>query len=155
MNTCKKCIFLTLLFSLTLVVAAAQADDGLVDTQSSYGVVETMDRFEAAAKAAGMTIFSRIDHASAANRIGFDLRPTQLLIFGNPRVGSPIIESNQRAAIDLPLKALAWEDEKGAVWLSYTSPSHLFSRFAIADRPQIEQKMTGALARLARTATQK
>ena len=129
------------------------ADDGLVDLPSQYGVAETLDRFETAAKAAGLKIFARLDHAKAASAVGQQLRPTELLIFGNPKVGTGMMSSQQRAGIELPMKVLAWQDAEGSVWLSYTRPDYLFGRFQITDRPEVEKAMSNALARLAKAAT--
>lgn len=139
---------------LLLVITAVQADDGLVNLRSQYDVKQTLDRFEAAATAAGLKVFARIDHAKGAAAVGKSLRPTQLLIFGSPQLGTDLMSSDQRVGIDLPLKALAWQDAEGMVWLSYTRPAYLLGRFGIEDRPQIEQKMSGALARFAKAATQ-
>lgn len=152
MNSVSRAIWLislSLLFSLS-----CQADDGLRSVRSQHDVAQTLDRFEAAAKQAGLKIFARINHAKGAASVGKELRPTELLIFGSPKMGTGIMTSEQRAGIDLPLKVLAWEDEEGAVWLSYTRPDYLFDRFGIEDRPYIEQPMTEALKELVRDATQ-
>jgi uncharacterized protein (DUF302 family) len=142
-----------LVLFLLLTITSVQADDGLVNEPSQYDVTQTLDRFEAAAKEAGLKIFARIDHAAGAASVGKSLRPTQLLIFGSPQVGTGLMSSEQRIGLDLPLKALAWQDAEGAVWLSYTRPADLLSRYGIEDRPQIEQKMSGALAKFAKAAT--
>jgi uncharacterized protein (DUF302 family) len=149
-------ILCVLLVSTCLLLwsAAGRADDGLVDVQSQFGVAETLDRFEAAAKDAGLHIFARLDHAKGATSVGQQLRPTELLIFGNPKVGTGVMSSNQRAGIELPMKVLAWQDAEGEVWLSYTRPDYLFRRFQITDRSEIENKMSGALAKLSKAATQ-
>ncbi|MDJ0806095.1 MAG: DUF302 domain-containing protein [Gammaproteobacteria bacterium] len=139
---------------LIMLLPNARADDGLVNLRSQFDVAQTLDRFEAAAKAAGLKVFTRIDHAKGAASVGKSLRPTELLIFGSPKVGTGVISSNQRAAIDLPLKVLAWQDTEGVVWLSYLRPAVMFSRYAIGDRPNIKKQMSGALAKLAKTATQ-
>ena len=140
--------------SLLLCSALVRADDGMVDVRSQFSVAETLDRFEAAAKEAGLHIFARLDHAKGAASIGQPLRPTELLIFGNPKVGTGVMSSNQRAGIELPMKVLAWEDAEGLVWLSYTRPDYLFQRFQISDRPEIEKQMSAALAKLSLAATQ-
>lgn len=139
---------------LWLMLPAAQADDGLVNVRSQFDVSQTLDRFETAAKDAGLKIFARIDHAKGAESVGKSLRPTQLLIFGSPKVGTGVMSSDQRAGIDLPMKALAWQDAEGVVWLSYTRPEYMLSRFGIDDRPKVQQKMTGALAKFSKAATQ-
>ena len=130
-----------------------QAETGLVNVASTFGVQETADRFVAAAEKAGLKIFARIDHAAGAAKVGKSLRPTQLVIFGSPKVGTALMTSDQRAGIELPLKALAWQDAEGRVWLSYNSPEHLFGRFSITDREKVKQKVTGALAKLTAAAT--
>jgi uncharacterized protein (DUF302 family) len=104
---------------------------GLVSTKSSHGATETMDRLEAALRAAGVTIFARIDHAAGAATIGENLRPTEVLIFGNPKGGTPLMQAEQTIGIDLPLKALAWQDAAGAVWLSYNDPEWLAERHGL------------------------
>ena len=107
--------------------------DGLTSKQSSHGPKETMDRLEAAVRAKGMTVFARIDHAAGAAEAGLTLRPTELLIFGNPRGGTPLMQDRQLAGIDLPVKALAWEDEDGKVWLSYNDADWIAERHGLGD----------------------
>ena len=92
------------------------AADGLTTVESPFGPKETMDRFEAAIKARGMTVFARIDHAAGAAAVGLPLRPTELLIFGSARAGTPLMQADQTVGIDLPLKALVYEDAAGKVW---------------------------------------
>ena len=104
------------------------AADGLITIPSSYGAKDTADRLDAAIKARGMTVFSRIDHAAGAAESGLSLRPTELLVFGNAKGGTPLMQSNQLIGIDLPLKALVWQDETGKTWLSYNDPSWLAKR---------------------------
>lgn len=112
------------LFSLSSVAA----DNGLISKPSKYSVPETLDRLEAAVKSKGITVFARIDHSGEAAKVGMKMRPTQLLIFGNPKTGTALMNSSPSIAIDLPLKALAWEDENGKVWLSYNSPAYMKQR---------------------------
>ncbi len=141
-------------YLLLLLTFGAQAETGLVTQASAFDVPQTADRFVAAAEKAGLNIFARIDHAAAAAKVEMELRPTQLIIFGSPKVGSALMTSDQRVGIDLPMKALVWQDEAGKVWLSYNSPDHLFGRFTIENRPEVKQKITGALAKFAAAATQ-
>jgi len=108
--------------------AHAMAADGLTTIPSSYGAKETMDRLEAEIKAKGMVAFARIDHAAGAAQVGLPLRPTELLVFGGAKAGTPLMQSNQSIGIDLPLKALVWQDANGKVWLSYNEPSWLAKR---------------------------
>jgi len=114
--------------ALLLSIPAYAADNGLINKPSKYSVAETIDRFEAVAKEKGAAIFTRVDHSAGAEKVGMKMRPTQLLIFGNPKTGTPLMLSAPSMAIDLPLKVLAWEDEKGKVWLSYNSPAYLQKR---------------------------
>ncbi|OBS10257.1 DUF302 domain-containing protein [Acidihalobacter prosperus] len=112
-----------------LAESAAQAQgNGIVTLRSHHSVAVTLDRLEQALKAKHMTIFARIDHAKGAHGVGLALRPTELLIFGNPKIGTRLMECNQIAGLDLPLKALAWQDAKGQVWLSYNSPEYIAKR---------------------------
>jgi uncharacterized protein (DUF302 family) len=105
--------------------------DGLTTAQSSFGAKETMDRLEAEVKAKGLTIFARVDHAAGAAAAGVLMRPTEVLIFGNARGGTPLMEANQSAGIDLPLKALVYQDAAGKVCLSYNDPSWIAQRHGL------------------------
>ncbi len=134
--------------------AAAQAADGLVEVKSTHPAKATLDRLEAAAKERGLTVFARIDHTAGAARIGRTLRPTELLIFGNPQGGTPLMACAQTAGIDLPLKALAWEDDQGQAWLGYNDPAWLAARHGAAACPAVEN-LRKALAGLAAAATGK
>jgi uncharacterized protein (DUF302 family) len=107
------------------------AVDGLTTIASAFGPKPTMDRLEAAVRARGMTVFARIDHAAGAAAAGLPLRPTELLIFGNAKGGTPLMQAGQEAGIDLPLKALVWEDARGTTWLSYNDPAWVARRHAL------------------------
>ena len=109
----------------------AMAADGLITMASSLGAKETMDRLEAEVKAKGLTVFARIDHAAGAVEAGLPLRPTEVLIFGNAKGGTPLMQANQAIGIDLPLKALVFEDAAGKVWLSYNDPRWLAHRHGL------------------------
>src|SRR5258708_16229138 len=111
--------------------APASPDGGLVSKWSAHAVDQTMDRLEAALKDAGAKIVARLDHTAEAKAIGRPMRPTALLIFGNPAVGAPLMLRNQTIGIDLPMKALAWEDERGHVWLTYNPPAYLAQRHPV------------------------
>jgi uncharacterized protein (DUF302 family) len=102
--------------------------NGLVSVPSAHGVKETLDRLENDVRSKGITIFARIDHAAGAKAVGLALRPTELLIFGNAKAGTPLMQSHQTLGIDLPLKVLGWEDAAGKVWLSYNEPEWLAAR---------------------------
>ena len=105
--------------------------DGLTTILSTFGPKETMNRLESEVKAKGLTVFARVDHAAGAEAVGLKLRPTELLIFGNARGGTPLMAVDQRIGIDLPLKALVYQDEAGKVWLAYTDPSWLARRYGL------------------------
>jgi uncharacterized protein (DUF302 family) len=107
------------------------AGDGLITVQSRFGVTETIDRLVEVVKRAGLLVFARIDHAAGARDVGASLRPTELLIFGNPKGGTSLMQDRQLAGIELPVKALAWEDEQGKVWLSYNDPHWIAERHGL------------------------
>ncbi|MDG4881401.1 DUF302 domain-containing protein [Mesorhizobium sp. WSM4884] len=108
-------------------------NDGLVSVESRFGVAETIDRLVDTITCAGLRVFARIDHAAGAHEIGAALRPTELLIFGHPKGGTPLMQDRQLAGIDLPVKALAWEDAQGKVWLSYNEAQWLAERHGLGD----------------------
>lgn len=141
--------FITLL--LTPCLSAANPD-GLITKKSDYSVSETIDRLENILKKKGITIVIRWSHSERAADAGIKLRPTELLLFGNPKLGSHMFTSKQTSGIDLPMKALAWEDANGKVWLSYNDPAYIAKRHGITDRKKIEDKMTGALDKLTNVA---
>ena len=105
------------------------ADNGLTTLPSSFGPKETLDRLEAEVKAKGLTVFARIDHAAGAAAVGMTLLPTAVLIFGNARGGTPLMQSSQLIGIELPLKVLVWQDTAGKTWLSYVDPGELARRY--------------------------
>ena len=105
--------------------------DGLITRPSPYSVAETLDRLEGRLRSKDVTIFARVDHSGEAEKAGLTMPPTQVLIFGNPKGGTPIMIANPLSAIDLPLKALAWQDSNSAVFLSWTDPHFLEQRFSL------------------------
>jgi uncharacterized protein (DUF302 family) len=128
--------------------------DGLITLHSSYGPQDTVSRLEAEVKARGLTLFARIDHAAAAAAVGLPLRPTELLIFGNAKGGTPLMQSVQTIGIDLPLKALVWQDSSGTTWLSYNDPMWLAERHGLADEVEASlDAMATTLASIAKAAT--
>ena len=137
------------LLLLVLAVGQVQANNGLISVKSAHDVNTTADRLEAVLEKKGMKIFNRIDHAAGGN----SLRPTQLIIFGNPKIGSVLMGCAQTIAIDLPQKALIWQDGGGQVWLSYNNPALLANRHRMAGCDQGLKKVTGALANFAEAAT--
>ena len=112
---------------------------------SRHSVAVTLDRLEAALNEKGITRVARWDHAGAASSVGMALKPMEVLIFGNPKLGTPLMQSNPRAGVDLPLKVLAWEDDRGQVWVGYTSIDALAARHEIHDRGELVQKITAVL----------
>lgn len=124
--------------------------DGLTKVESRFGAKETMDRLEAEVKAKGLTVFARVDHAGGAAAVGMELRPTEVLIFGNACGGTPLMQSNQTAGIDLPLKALVYQDAAGKVWLAYNDPDWIAQRHelgeAVAANVQALAKVLDSLA---------
>jgi uncharacterized protein (DUF302 family) len=136
------------------VAAGTGAADGLVAVKSPHNTKTTMDKFETVAKERGLNIFARIDHAAGAQKVGKTLRPTEVLIFGNPQGGTPLMECAQSVGIDLPLKALVWEDAQGQTWLGYNDPAWLATRHGVASCPAAEN-LKKALSGLAEAATAK
>lgn len=114
-----------------LSAGTAQAGGSVVTKPSKYSVPDTIDRIEKAVTAKGMKIFARIDHGGEAKKAGLEMKPTELLIFGNPKGGTALMVAKPTAAIDLPMKALAWEDKEGHVWLTYNSPELLQERHGV------------------------
>jgi len=120
-----------LIAAICLWEVQAMAADGLITLRSSYGPKETMNKLETEVKAKGLTVFARIDHAAGAAEVGLPLPPTELLIFGNAKGGTPLMQSVQTIGIDLPLKALVWQDASGTTWLSYNDPNWLAKRHGL------------------------
>lgn len=147
-------LFLSIMLLAPLAFAGGH-DNGLITIKSNNSVKVTLDKLEAVLKKKGITIVTRWSHDAGAKKVGIKLRPTELLIFGNPKLGTHMFTSNQTAGIDLPLKALAWEDAKGQVWLTYNDPQYIADRHDIKDRAEIVKKMTGALKKFSAIATAK
>ena len=133
--------------ALTLWLGVAASADGLVAVKSPHSAKETMTRLEDAVTKRGLTVFARIDHAAGAAKIGKTLRPTEVLVFGNPTGGTPFMECEQSVGIDLPLKALVWEDATAQVWIGYNDPAYLAQRHGVASCPVVEnlRKVLGAV----------
>jgi len=119
---------------------------GMIDVSSRYSVPETLARLQSILKEKGITVFALIDHSGEAEKVGLVMRPTQLLIFGSPKGGTPLMVATPRVAIDLPLKALAWQDEQGTVWLSYNSAEYLQERHGFP--PELMKNIAGIPALL-------
>ncbi|MGD9174782.1 MAG: DUF302 domain-containing protein [Desulfobacterales bacterium] len=143
--------------ALMLVVGIAlpvSAEPGLTNVKSAHDVKNTADRLETVLKEKGMTVFLRIDHSAGARKVGKQLRPMELVIFGNPKVGAPLMQCGQTIGIDLPQKALIWQDESGQVWLTYNDPRYLAKRHGIDGCEPVLDKVQNALINFARVATQ-
>jgi uncharacterized protein (DUF302 family) len=117
----------------SIITPGVAAENGIATIASNYSVSETLDRLESIAKSKGVTIFARIDFSGDAARSGLEMRPTQLLIFGSPKAGTPVMVTSPSAALDLPLKALAWEDASGKVWVSYNTPEYIGARHGVPE----------------------
>lgn len=151
-----KKIFLLLMGLLICQVVFSQSamtENGLITIKSAHSAEETLNRLEQALKKKGIRIFVRISHKENAEGVKLSIRPTELLIFGNPKLGTHFFTSNQTAGIDLPMKAMAWEDEKGQIWLTYNDPAYIAKRHGISDRAEIVGKMQGALEKFSNMAT--
>jgi len=118
------------------------ANNGIIDTPSNHSVDETVERLKQILQAKGVTLFALVDHSGEAEKVGIKMLPTKLLIFGNPKGGTPVMLAAPSIALDLPLKILVWEDVPGKVWLSYNSPAYLQARHGV---PQdLLQNIAGA-----------
>ncbi len=134
--------------ALLLAVTGASAADGVITKSSNNSVTTTLDKLEALVKEKGFTVFARVNHAAGAKRVGETLRPTELLVFGNPKVGTALLLKGQGVALDLPIRVASWEDAQGRVWLAYNDPAWLVRRYDIAGADAVVAKMTTALANL-------
>jgi uncharacterized protein (DUF302 family) len=143
-----------LILAVMLWGVNTMAVDGLISERSSFGPEETMRRLEAEVKAKGLTVFAHVDHAAGAKAVGLPLRPTDLLIFGNAKGGTPLMQAVQSVGIDLPLKMLVWQDADGVTWVSYNDPAWLAHRHGLDDSTKATvNALTGALRAIATKAT--
>ena len=147
----KKIILIAL--TIFFIAVPAAASDGLINVPSAFNVEETADRMESVLHEKGMTIFIRIKHSEGAAKVGLELRKTELIIFGHPKVGSPLMKCRQSVAIDLPQKALIWEDDNAKVWISYNDPRYLEKRHNIVGCDEVISKIEKALAGIAKSAS--
>lgn len=145
--------YLLICLMLLLMPLAMAGGNGLISIKSAHSVSVTLDRLENLLTKKGVTIVTRWSHDAAAKKVGIALRPTELLIFGNPKLGSRFFTSQQTAGIDLPMKALAWKDKNGQVWLTYNDPHYIASRHGIKNRAKTVSKMTLALKQLMNAAS--
>jgi uncharacterized protein (DUF302 family) len=137
-------LVIAILLALALPLSALAADE-LSTKPSKYSVKETVDRLTGALRDKGISPAARIDHAAAAKAAGLELKATEVLMFGNPKLGTPLMQANRLVAIDLPMKVLVWEDDAGKVWIAYTPLSTLKARYKIDGRDDVLKAMTGAL----------
>jgi len=131
------------------------ATESMVSIESKYTVKETADRFQKSLELKGLTLFARIDHKRNASNVNLELAPTEVIIFGNPKVGTPLMHCSKQVAIDLPQKALFWEDKNGQVWLSYNNPEYLKERHNIKGCDKVVKKITAVLDKLSKAAISK
>ena len=143
------CMFLVMIAT----ISSANAADGLISVKSAHDVKTTADRLESMLLAKGMTVFTRIDHAAGAKKAGLALSPTEVVVFGNPKVGTPLMNCAATTAIDLPQKALIHQDNDGHVWLSYNDPAWLSQRHSINECKEVLTKVSNALGNFAKGAT--
>jgi uncharacterized protein (DUF302 family) len=145
---------MVLIAAIWLSGVRAMAADGLVTVKSAFGPEETMNRYEAEVRAKGLTVFAHVDHAAGAAAAGLPLRPTDLLIFGNAKGGTPLMQMDQTVGIDLPLKVLVWQDQAGTTWLSYNDPGWLAKRHGLGkDAEPTVNALSGALRAIASAAS--
>jgi len=136
-----------------LITAFAHASDGLISVKSAHDVPATADKLIAVLEEKGMTVFTRIDHAAGAKKVGMTLAPTVLVVFGNPNIGTALMKCGHGVAIDLPLKALIWEDNDGQTWLGYNDPAYLAARHNLKGCDRVLERMGKRLADFAGAAT--
>ena len=138
-----------LIAAIVIVPSLAwSGDDRMVVKKSAHSVAATLDRVSEVLKTRGIAIVARVDHAAAAEKVGLTLKPIQLLIFGNPKLGTPLMQSNRKIGVELPMKVLAWEDDSGQVWLAYVKPEVLKSEYSVDGHDDIFREMNQALEKL-------
>jgi uncharacterized protein (DUF302 family) len=147
--------FGSIVLATLLSASPLYAGGDFITKKSSNNIQVSMDRLENALKQRGVAIVARVDHAGAAQKADMKLRPTQVLIFGNPRLGTPLMHTSQQIGLDLPLKVLAWEDDKGQTWLTYENPGMMAGRHGVKEPADILKKMAGVLDAVTTEATAK
>lgn len=148
MNKSLLAVAVAMVFAVTMAPAAmAQnvAGKNMIVLESAHDVKTTIDRLSAIVKSKGITVVARVDHSAAAKKIGATLRPSTVLMFGNPKLGTPLMQSDDTIGVDLPLKVLSWQDANGKVWVGYTDPAYLAKRHGITDRAKNFGVMTNVL----------
>ncbi len=146
----KQILYILALLSFSVSLFAA---NGVVNVKSSHSVEQTANKLEKILLSKGMKIFQRVKHSEGAKTVGIDINPTELIIFGNPKVGSPLMKCAPTVAIDLPQKALIWQDANNTVWISYNDPSYLKQRHSIQGCDKVLKKVSGVLSKLTGAAT--
>jgi len=146
----KKLLFIT---TLTIATISIQASNGIINVLSPFSIEQTTSNLEYMLEKKGMTVFNKIEHSEAAKKIGIEIRDTKLIIFGNPKIGSKLMECKQTVAIDLPQKFLVWQDDEGDVFISYNDPQYLKERHNIKGCDVVLKKIENALAGITKAAT--
>ena len=154
MNKPSLAIFFFLFFSLMCSQILAEDSDGVIRVKSQHSVVGTVAKLESALESKGMTVFDRVSHSEGAAKVELELRPAVLVVFGNPKVGTPLMQCQQLAGLDLPQKALVYEDQDGEVWLAYNDPEYIARRHSITGCDEVVDKVSKALADFSRLATE-
>lgn len=148
----KKHLWVALSMALS---TSALAGDGLTSIKSDFSVTQSADRFEKILNKKGLTVFARINHSANASKVNLKLAPTEVVIFGNPKVGTPLMQCSKTVAIDLPQKALFWQDQTGQAWVSYNEPAHLKARHNIQGCDKVINKISNVLNKLSHAAVKK
>lgn len=146
-------LYLVVALSLFLFPTAVLAADGVVLVKSNFDVATTANNLVKALESKGLTVFARVDHSAGAEKVGESLPPTELVIFGNPKVGTPLMNCSRSVGIDLPQKALVWEDADGAVWLGYNDPDYLSKRHGLDECAAVIGQVKNVLANFSAVAT--
>lgn len=139
----------TILLSASLCSLSASAEDSIIRLSSQHSVSKTADQFVTTIQEKGFNVFARVDHKANAEKVGMELRPTQVVIFGNPKVGTKLMQCSQEVAIDLPQKALIYEDKQGKTWIAYNNPMYLKDRHGMKGCDQVLAKINGVLNNMA------
>lgn len=140
--------FITLMLLSFFISSYVSAEEGLISVESKYSVKETADRFTSILEKKGLTLFARIDHQKNGASVNLELRETEVIIFGNPKAGTPLMQCSQHAGIDLPQKALVWKDVDNKVWLSYNNPEYIKQRHNIQGCEKVIAKIANILSAL-------
>ena len=145
--------FFAILTTLLLAINLANAQNGVISVESQLSVEETVAKLQIVLKETGSKIFAVVNHSAGAASVGAELRPMQVVIFGNPKAGSRLMKCAQTVGLDLPQKMLIWQDESGKVWLSYNDTAYLKERHGMKGCRAVLKKITGGLSKLAKSAT--